>query len=51
MHSLCVFDYFYQKSLFAENYFLIAGIDLTTQGPLYSFLVIISNIGQISGFH
>ena len=34
MHNVCFFYYFFQRSLFAENYFLIAAIDLTTQGPL-----------------
>ena len=34
-----VFYYFFQKSLFTENYFLIAGIDLATRGPLYTCLV------------
>ena len=32
--------YFFQKSLFTENYLLIAGINLTTQGPLYTCLVL-----------
>ena len=33
------FYYFFQKSLFAENYFAIAVINLTTPGPLYTCLV------------
>ena len=39
MHDLWAFYYFFQKSLFAENYFLIAAINLTTRGPLYTCLV------------
>ena len=40
MHNLCVFYYFFQKSIFTENYFLIAAaINLATRGPLYTFLV------------
>ena len=39
MHNLWGFYYFFQKSLFAKNYFLIAAINLTTGGPLYSFPV------------
>ena len=42
-NSLCiiyrVFYYFFQKSLFTENYFLFAAINLTSRGPLYTFLV------------
>ena len=30
---------FFQKSLFTENYFLIAAINLATLGPLYTCLV------------
>ena len=45
-NRLCIvygfFYYFFQKSLFAENYFLIAAINLTTRGPLYTCLVQIS---------
>ena len=41
MHSLCVFWLFFQKSLFTENYFLIAAINLATRGPLYTCLVYI----------
>ena len=40
MHDLC-FLLVFQKSLFTENYFLIAGINLATQGPLYTCLVLI----------
>ena len=39
MHNLCFFNYFFQKSLFTENYFLIAVINLATRGPLYTCLV------------
>ena len=42
MHNLWVFYYFFQKSLFAENNFLIAAINLTTWGPLYTCLVFLS---------
>ena len=38
MHKLCVFDYFWSKIIFSENYFLIAAINLTTWGPLYTCL-------------
>ena len=42
-NSLCIiygfFDYFLQKPIFTENYFLIAAINLATRGPLYTFLV------------
>ena len=41
-NSLCIiygFYYFFQKSLFTENYFLVAAIDLATLGPLYTCLV------------
>ena len=31
-----VFLLFFQKSLFTENYFLIAAINLATPGPLYT---------------
>ena len=37
------FYYFFQKSLFTENYFLIAAINLATRGPLYTCLVRSSN--------
>ena len=43
-NSLCiiyVFLLFFQKSLFTENYFLIAAINLATRGPLYTCLVLI----------
>ena len=33
IHNLWVFHNFFQKSLFAENYFLIAVMNLTTRGP------------------
>ena len=33
------FYYFCPKSFFTENYFLIAAINLTTRGPLYTCLV------------
>ena len=36
-----VFYYFFQKLLFTENYFLIAVINLATQGPLYTCLVLL----------
>ena len=42
-NSLCmiyVFYYFFQKSLFTENYFLIAAINFATRGPLYTCLVL-----------
>ena len=32
--------FFFQKSLFTENYFLIAAINLATRGPLYTCLVL-----------
>ena len=41
-NSLCIiyfFLLFFQKSLFTENYFLIAVINLATRGPLYTCLV------------
>ena len=42
-NSLCIiygfFYYFFQKSLFTVTYFLIAVINLTTWGPLYTCLV------------
>ena len=42
-HELCMiylfFDFFAQKSVLTKNYFLIAAIDLTTRGPLYTRLV------------
>ena len=40
MHNLWVFYYFFQKSLFTENYFLIAAMNLATRGPLYTCLVL-----------
>ena len=39
MHNLCFFYCFCQKLLFAENYFLIAAINLSIRGPLYTCLV------------
>ena len=39
MHNSWVFYYFFQKSIFTENYFLIAVINLATRGPLYTCLV------------
>ena len=39
MHKLWFFVIFFQKSLFTENYFLIALINLATRGPLYTCLV------------
>ena len=39
MHNLWVFYQFFQKSRFAENYFLIAAMNLTTRGPQYTCLV------------
>ena len=41
MHNLCFFYYFSQKSLFIENYFLIAAINLANRGPMYTCLVYI----------
>ena len=38
-----VFYYFFQKSLFTENYFLIAAINLATQGPLYTCLALLED--------
>ena len=35
---MCLY-YFFQKSLFTENYSLIAAINLATRGPLYTCLV------------
>ena len=41
MHNVSMFFYyFFQKSLFTENYFLIAAINLATQFPLYTCLVL-----------
>ena len=43
-HKLCIinafFDFFVKKIIFDKNYFLIAGINLTTWGPLYTCLVL-----------
>ena len=43
-NKLCIiyafFEYFFQKSFFTENYFLIAAINLTYWGPLYTCLVL-----------
>ena len=39
MHNLWGFYIFFKKSLFTENYFLIAAINLTILGPLYTCLV------------
>ena len=39
MHDLC-FLLFFQKSLFTDNYFLIAVINYATRGPLYTCLVL-----------
>ena len=33
------FYYFFQKSLFTENYSLIAAINFATRGPLYTYIV------------
>ena len=41
-----VFYYFFQKSLFTENYFLIAAINLATRGPLYTCLVYVAKRGK-----
>ena len=41
MHNLWVL-LFFQKSLFAEDYFLIAAINLTARIPLYTCLVYIA---------
>ena len=48
MHNLWVFCYYFQKSLFAENYFLIAAMNLTTRGPLYTCLVLIMFISGMN---
>ena len=41
MHDLCIFYFFFvQKTFLTKNYFLTAEINLTTQGPLYTCLVI-----------
>ena len=40
MHNFWVFYYYFQKSLFAENYFLIAVTNLTTRGPLHTCLAL-----------
>ena len=50
MHNLCVFGYFVQKSLFTENCFLIAAINVTTQDPLYTSLVMMQFIQALFGF-
>ena len=39
MYNLWVLYYFFQKSLFTENYFLIAATNFVTRGPLYTCLV------------
>ena len=44
MHNSWVFHYFFQKSLFAENNFRIAAINLTTRGQLYTCLVIFATL-------
>ena len=41
IHNLCFFYYFFQKSLFTENYFLIAATNQATRGPLYTCLVLL----------
>ena len=46
MHNLCFFYYFLQKSIFTENYFLIAAINLATRGLLYTCLVLHEVRGQ-----
>ena len=48
MHNLWVFYYFFQKSLFTENYFLIAAINLTTRVPLYTCLVYLLSYDKLS---
>ena len=40
MYNLWVLYYFFQKSLSAENYFLITAINFTTRGLLYTYLVV-----------
>ena len=42
-NSVCIIYvfYFFQKSLFTENYFLITAINLATRGPLYTCLVLL----------
>ena len=46
-NSLCIIyvflNYFFQKSVFTENYFLMAAINLATRGPLYTCLVLFQN--------
>ena len=43
-YGLCIiyvlFDYFFRKLLFTENYFRIAAMNLTTRGQLYTCLVL-----------
>ena len=34
------FEFFVQKIIFDQNYFLTAEINLTTRGPLYTCLVL-----------
>ena len=48
-NSLCiihVFYYSFQKSLFTENNFLIAAINVATRGPLYTCLVNYANYSK-----
>ena len=40
MHDLFRFDFFVEKSFLTKSYFLIAEINLTTRGPLYTCLVV-----------
>ena len=47
MHNLWFFYYFFQKSLFTENYFRIPVINLVSRGPLYTCLVQINSIPRI----
>ena len=48
MHNLYIFLLFFQKSLFPENYFLIAAINVATRGPLYTCLVELQNMRSLS---
>ena len=49
-HKLCMkyafFDFFVQKLSLAKNYFLIAKMNLTSRGPLYTCLVLHDCRGQ-----
>ena len=52
-NRLCIiygfFNYYFQKLLFTENFVLIAAINLTTWGPLYTGLVALGNtLGKVN---